>query len=256
MSRLSIRDEMQDLAGRNYRHWTDFIERTDADVPPPRGLMQPRDKCAVIVEPRTHRHLSYVIRNVMHFLDASWGLCIVHGTGNREFVEQIVEGWGEVLLLNCGKADLPDYAYADYRCRAAFWEQIPSESILTFETDSILRRSGIDDFLEYDYVGAPWLSALLDYRNVPGPVGNGGLSFRHKSAMLRILREHEHEPGTSEDQFFSRWLYRDDYNVPSFETASHFSTETILQPDCLGIHKPWLYHFETPFVQLLDGIHY
>jgi len=253
---LSIRAEMQSIASRNYRLWLDFIERTDASLPAPRNLAPPRGKCAVIVEPREHPHLSYVTRNVMHFLDESWGLCVVHGTENREFVERMVESWGDVLLIDCGMADLPGHAYADYRCTTDFWEQIPAEIILTFETDSILRRPGIDDFLEYDYVGAPWLWALLDYRNAPGPVGNGGLALRSRSAMLRILSEHEHEPGTSEDQFFSRWLYRDSYHLPSLENASHFSTETILQPDCLGIHKPWLYHFEKPFQQLLDGIRY
>ena len=74
--------------------------------------------------------------------------------------------------------------------------------------------------------------------------------------MLRILREHEHEPGTAEDVFFSRWLYRDNYHLPSMERASHFSTEAILQPDCLGFHKAWLYLSEKAFKQLLKGIRY
>lgn len=251
----SIREKVQSIVSRNYRHWLDFIEATDARLPAPSGLVLSQTKCAVIIEPRPHSHLSYVIRNVMHFLDESWGLCIVHGTENRKFVERLADGWGEVLLIDCGMADLPGHAYSDYRCTSAFWEQIPAEILLTFETDSILRRPGIDAFLEYDYVGAPWLWALADC-TAPGPVGNGGLSLRRKTAMLRILSEHEHEAGTAEDVFFSRWLYRDNYHLPSMERASHFSTEGILQPDCLGFHKAWLYHSEKEFKQLLDGIRY
>jgi hypothetical protein len=126
-----------------------------------------------------------------------------------------------------------------------------------FQTDSILRRRGIDDFLEFDYVGAPWMQALIsgdDRDEETGPVGNGGLSLRKKSAMLEILAHHEREPDLQEDQFFSRWLYRDGHRMPSLTTASLFSTETIFQPESLGLHKAWLYHFERPFLDLLNGV--
>jgi hypothetical protein len=241
---------------RNYQRWLAFIDQTDRSLPPPRGLRAPREKCAVIIEPRPHPHLSYVARNVLHFLDDSWGLCVVHGTENRSFVEQMVAGWGEVVLLDCGAADLPGYRYADFKCSRRFWEQVPAETVLMFETDSILRRPGIDEFLEYDYVGAPWFWAVLNTDRAEGPVGNGGLSLRKRSAMLRILEGHAHEPGTSEDQFFSRWLYRDGHRLPSLRTAGLFSTETIFQPRSLGLHKAWQFCFEEAFEQLLATVRY
>jgi hypothetical protein len=252
---MSIREEMRSIAARNYRHWTEHIERTDGQLPAPRGLQEPREKCAVIVETRSHPHLSYVMRNVMHFLDPSWGLCVVHGSENREYVESIVSGWGEVLLIDSGIGALTPERYNDFVCCESFWRQVPSETILMFQSDSILRRSGIDEFLDLDYVGAPWMHALVGNAGC-GPVGNGGLSLRKKSAMLDILANHEHEPGLTEDQYFSRWLYHDGYRVPSLEAAALFSTETIYQPESLGLHKAWPYHFERPFLELLDGIRY
>lgn len=262
---MTLREEMRSIGNRNYVLWLAFLERTERELPPPRGLRAPREKCAVIIEPRAHPHLSAVIRNVMHFLDDSWGLCIVHGTQNRRFVEQMIEGWGEVLLLDCGEADMPGHIYSDYKASLQFWRQVPSETVLMFETDSVLRRHGIDEFLEYAYVGAPWVWALngtgaggAAEGPAEGPVGNGGLSLRKRSAMLRILERHGYDrlPGTSEDQFFSRWLYRGGYRLPSLETAGAFSTETIFQPHSLGLHKAWQCQFEEAFAQLLDGVQY
>lgn len=255
---MTLREEMRSLHDRNYALWLKFLERTDRALPQPRRLRAPREKCAVIIEPRRHPHLSAVIRNVLHFLDDSWGLCIVHGTQNRAFIEELVGGWGEVLLLDCGAADLPGHTYSDYKASRSFWWQLPSETILTFETDSVLLRPGIDAFLDYDYVGAPWVWALHGNGAAEGPVGNGGLSLRKRSAMLRILEKHGHErqAGTPEDQFFSRWLYRDGHRLPSLETAGAFSTETLFQPHSLGLHKAWQCQFEEAFAQLLDGVQY
>ncbi len=250
------RTEMRSIAERNYRHWLDFIERTDALLPEPRGIRAPAEKCAVIVETRNHPHLSHVLRNVMHFLDESWGLCIVHGTANRELVERTIRGWGDVLLIDGGMAEMSTDEYSALKCTAGFWQGLPSEHVLLFQTDSLLRRRGVDEYLEYDYVGAPWMHALVDTGHPGGAVGNGGLSLRRKSAMLRILGDHQHDGRTPEDQFFSRSLYQDGYHLPSLERAGHFSTETIFQPASIGLHKAWLYHFEGPFLQLLNGVHY
>ena len=249
------RSEMRSIAERNYRHWLDFIEHTDGLLRAPAGLRFPREKCAVIVETRVHPHLNYVLRNVMHFLGDSWGLCVVHGVDNRAAVEEMVGPWGDVLLIECGQAETAG-GYSALMCTTAFWEQIPSEHVLVFQTDSLLRRHGIDAFLKYDYVGAPWMHALVDPRGTEGPVGNGGLSLRRKSAMLQILRDHPRDPQLPEDEFFSTFLYRDGYRMPSLETASHFCTETIFQPVSIGLHQAWRYHFEPPFLQLLNGIVY
>jgi hypothetical protein len=252
----NTRSEIRSIAEKNYRHWLEFIERSDGTLPAPRGLRYPREKCAVIVETRNHPHLSYVVRNVMHFLDDSWGLCIFHGTDNRSAVEEMVGPWGDVVLVDCGVAEMTPGSYSALKCSRSFWEQIPSEYVLLFQTDSLLRRGGIEEFLEYDYVGAPWIHALVNQRSAPGPVGNGGLSLRRKSAMMRILRDHRRDSQIPEDQFFSTFLYRDGYRLPSLEQASRFSTETIFQPASIGLHKAWLYHFEGPFLQLLREVRY
>ncbi|KAK1826952.1 hypothetical protein QBC39DRAFT_421801 [Podospora conica] len=66
------------------------------------------------------------------------------------------------------------------------WESVlaPAEHVLVFQTDSILcanSRRTLNDFLDYDYVGAPWAA---DARFG----GNGGLSLRRRSAVVDVLR--------------------------------------------------------------------
>ncbi|KAH0528561.1 hypothetical protein TsFJ059_003405 [Trichoderma semiorbis] len=60
----------------------------------------------------------------------------------------------------------------------------PAEWLLVFQTDSMLcgnSRLNLNDYLEYDWVGAPW--------NPGGQWGgNGGLSLRRVSRIIDILR--------------------------------------------------------------------
>lgn len=67
----------------------------------------------------------------------------------------------------------------------------PAEWLLVFQTDSILcanARQSINNWLEYDWVGAPWN---------PGGTwgGNGGLSLRRVSSIIDILHHATREEG-------------------------------------------------------------
>ena len=68
-------------------------------------------------------------------------------------------------------------------------------------SDALLLRRGIDAFLGYDYVGAPWefcrdrvQGDARFYFDGRGPDswcwlgGNGGLSFRKRRSMQRVLK--------------------------------------------------------------------
>lgn len=60
----------------------------------------------------------------------------------------------------------------------------PAEWLLVFQTDSVFcanSRLSLNDFLEYDWIGAPW-------RPSGRWGGNGGLSLRRVSTMIDVLR--------------------------------------------------------------------
>ncbi|KAF4746198.1 hypothetical protein FOZ62_025133, partial [Perkinsus olseni] len=75
---------------------------------------------------------------------------------------------------------------------ASFWEAIePSnaDKVLVFQSDSVMCGSGdLDDFLEYDYIGAPW-----KHRPLGLSVGNGGFSLRSRSLLMECIRSCEEE---------------------------------------------------------------
>ncbi|KAI2630519.1 hypothetical protein GGS21DRAFT_540161 [Xylaria nigripes] len=75
----------------------------------------------------------------------------------------------------------------------------PAEWLLIFQTDSILcanSRRNLNDFLDYDWVGAPW--------NPNGRFGgNGGLSLRRVSTIIEVLREQVRVDGSEPEDV---WL--------------------------------------------------
>lgn len=79
----------------------------------------------------------------------------------------------------------------------------PAEWLLVFQTDSMLcanSRLNLNDFLEYDWVGAPW--------NPEGRWGgNGGLSLRRVSRIIDVLRNQRRVNGSQpEDVWLSERL--------------------------------------------------
>lgn len=191
---------------------------------------------AVIVEPRNHRGLQMVIRNIRNKLP-SWPILLFHGTLNETAAKAISANTPNMTIRNCGHANFTSIEYSRFVTDESFWNSIPFENILLFQTDSIIlggNERNINKYLEYDYVGAPWRWS--------GKVGNGGFSFRHKSAMLAAIRE---APITTkrhpEDLFFGNFFHtrKKKYRIPSFEVARSFSVESVFHPNPFGGHKCW-----------------
>jgi hypothetical protein len=71
--------------------------------------------------------------------------------------------------------------------------QVPAEHVLIFQTDTFLLNDTLDAWTQWDYVGAPWGGPFSEtpwmMRNLLHRVGNGGLSLRRKSAMLKCIDE-------------------------------------------------------------------
>jgi hypothetical protein len=249
-----------ELRKENQKMWDDFIEETYPLVREFEFSNIPADpgRFVVMVEPREHPHMEYVLRNVMYFLDDGWGLQIFVGRKNRAFVENIVNGWGSVHIYQIETDDLTALEYNQLKKMTGFWEMVKGEQVLWIEPDCLLCHGKIDMFLEYDYVGAPWndrlgLSAELC-------VGNGGLSLRKKKAMLEISSTCNTDPSIfpQEDVFYSinMHMQRDRYNLPGKEIAKQFSVESVYFERPLGLHKSWKYLPNEQLFSLLKSIEY
>jgi hypothetical protein len=241
-------------------YWSDYLHQFK-DVPASSfNLSLNTNKFCVIVEPRKHKYLIPVIKNFMYLLQSKgWGLIVFHGTENEQFVRDGLAGWNNVLYRNVGVPNLSGILYNDLLCTPKFWTDIQSvgcEHCLIFQTDTVLLRDNVDDFLEYDYVGAPW---CIEFE--PGlAVGNGGLSLRKVSTMLDILRKHPRTilGGTRhEDIYFSYWCLKDNRTIPNVFTAKKFAVETVYYHSPTGLHAPHIDIFPSPesYVELLSVRH-
>ena len=143
---------------------------------------------AVIVEPRKHKALSFVLENFLTNLSEEWDIIIMHGNKNEDYVDDIIENGlssfeNRISKVNLNVDNLTIDDYNKLLKSKEFYEKIPTEVFLIFQTDTVICENDkelINKFLEYDYVGAPWIN---------GGVGNGGLSLRKKSKMLEIINK-------------------------------------------------------------------
>jgi hypothetical protein len=175
---------------------------------------------AVIVDTR-RLSLYQVITEHLFYLPKYTKLYIFSSEDNRHLQE----------MLNCEfhVVEINDIrGYNKLLKSKKFWDKIKEENILIFQEDSRLLREGIEDFYEYDYVGAAW-----DFYPF---VGNGGLSFRHKSAMLKVLEVCNPENDINEDVYFAWGCNVLKLNLAPVYVANKFSCETQFNLGTLGYH--------------------
>jgi len=191
---------------------------------------------AVIVEPRIDENIFKRIKNHLFFLNnpssrIKWGLQIFHGKNNEEYIKYITKDIENIVYNNTNVENFTKVSYNNFIKDYNFWNLVKGEKVLMFQTDSLLLRYGIDDFLSYDYIGAPWTKPKEG-----SFIGNGGLSLRTKKVMLDISKTHITNQPQWEDIFFVKYLKK--YNLPNIETAMKFSVEDVFYPTPLGLHNP------------------
>ncbi|GAI96934.1 unnamed protein product [marine sediment metagenome] len=182
-------------------------------------------KGAVIVETRNLPDLIGIIGDHMVYLP-DFELTIFGSDENKDIIKSFLP---DVNFINLG-CHLNEFQYNALFTSSDFWEAIHYDKILIFQHDSMMLRPGIDEFLDYDYVGAPWKFQLNG--------GNGGFSLRSKDMMLKTVNKFPyiaHNHG-NEDVYFSNHLPLVGGNVAPREVCKKFSVETIFALGTLGCH--------------------
>jgi hypothetical protein len=200
---------------------------------------------AVIIEFRQHRALSYVLNNFLENLSDEWKFVVFHGNLNKDYVQTIIdedlsEFKNKITTVHLPYDNMQIHEYSRLlTSEKTVYDYIDTETFLVFQTDTIIIKKNkdlINEFLQYDYVGAPWNN---------GVVGNGGLSLRKKSKMLEIIEKNTTRRNEPEDNFFSEPINVEIYK-PDAAEAYKFSVEH--NPVCMnpfGCHKPWYYGFNS-----------
>ncbi|KAI3392567.1 hypothetical protein diail_5509 [Diaporthe ilicicola] len=150
-------------------------------------------KVALLIENRANPILAPLMLHFISVVPPDWRFRFM---GSVESVEHLNKSVAIREQVNLGKLDL---TYIPSNMSVSSQEEIsrflttmwlyetvlaPAEWLLIFQTDSILcanSQLNLNDFLDYDWIGAPWN---------PGSRfgGNGGLSIRRVSAIRDVLR--------------------------------------------------------------------
>lgn len=215
---------------------------------------------AVIVEPRKHPAMEFVLNNFLENLSKSWNFIIFHGTDNKEWLEdilnrQFVSEKSRISLVNLNVANITWHEYNRFISSAEFLEKIPTEHFLIFQTDTMIcskEKDLIYTFMKYDYVGAPWPESGL---KESFEVGNGGLSLRKKSKMLQIIKNIPYPFQCPEDLYYCGVNHNIPIYKPTWSEAKLFSIESIYSPRTFGIHKAWAHIDPSMLENQFPGIY-
>lgn len=233
----------------------------------PKKLNPTSDYYAVIVEPRSHHKLlEAVCRNVMYFLPEKWNLVIY--SDDEEYIRGLLPDI-EFLFFKTSKSSLDSIEYSNLLMSTEFWNNIPGENILIFQTDSYITRRFTEGYIEelkkYPFVGAPYkmqdirlsydINVIYPYVS-PNYSMSGGFSFRSKKAMLHCIESLSLEDIKEyrirnnllvdfknivyEDFYFEHALYLLKYELPSYNFSFLF---------CNQVH----YYLENTYA--VHGIH-
>jgi len=140
-------------------------------------------------------------------------------------------------------------SYSKLLASRRFWTSMRAQHVLIFQMDSVLCSMSpwrAEDFLQYDFVGAPWIDRWYGM-----DIGNGGLSLRKVSTMIKITETFKFNETENEDIFFARGIYKlreadqSSVQIPPVHVAVKFSYEAGELPRLasFGVHK-------TPFLSV------
>jgi len=129
-------------------------------------------------------------------------------------------------------------------------------------------RTGVEKFVNYDYVGAPWGASpkdspleIIANRDM---VGNGGLSLRNIDVMIEVCDKYNQDKyllfnnnlqPIPEDVYFGRCVAKHTKNLPNTKDATFFAMEQIFNENAIGIHKFWVYqslYLVSQYMALLE----
>ena len=210
---------------------------------------------AVTVMHRPCSTLSFTLANFAGVLGSEWPFLVLHDAKISSHVQEnkmvselkrqkrlqssslAAAGFREILTNDA-------QAYSKVLVSAHFWAMLRAQHVLVFQLDSILCSLSpwkVHDFLEYDYIGAPWIDRFYGM-----DIGNGGLSLRKVKTMVHIIKTFPLEGRyENEDIYFAQGVYdlakqkKYPVRIPPVNVAAKFSYEAGALPRVasFGVHK-------------------
>lgn len=231
--------------------YLDYMRQIDLPVIEENGKYE-----AVLIEYRCLPHLEFLIRNCIIKLGKNWSQTIICGKQNYSNISCVVKKINRnIKIINSHHENLDQSTYSSFLASLEFWNLLVGEKILIYQEDTCIFKSNINDFINYDYIGAPWPK---HHNDTPNKVGNGGLSLRTRSKMIEIIRKigiketiynsstlkymYQHKLTVPpEDVYFSKNMQELNIGlVADWNTAKLFSCESYFHNNSFGAHGIWV----------------
>lgn len=165
------------------------------------------------------RRYTMMIRNIRDNIPADWAVQIFY-TGKGQSQNGVDINLGLKRMIDRGDiilTTIPEEISAVKRKQFEvwterwIWENMVADKVMTFGgSASICGNSPktLEDFLHFDYIGAPW-------RVAKGSGGDGGISVRTRQAMLDVIDYELSKSGNEEDRAvaYKNWGQEDVFFV-------------------------------------------
>jgi hypothetical protein len=187
---------------------------------------------ALLIENRPNPILAPLMLHFMSVVPPDWRFRFMGSNESVAFVnqsvairEQVAAGRLDLTYIPSNMSTAGQEMISRFLTTLWLYETVlaPAEHLLVFQTDSILcanSRRSLNEFLEYDWVGAPW--------NPDGRWGgNGGLSIRKVSTIVEVLQNQVREDGSDPEDVWlaERISHRPGGKVANGTVAARFSGE-------------------------------
>jgi len=217
----------------NNKHWKDFC-RDNLEKIRKFFYLEP------LVDSKNHAILSvfeksecveFVLRNMLVKLMGNWKLSIVCHRDLKPYIKDMIKDIStEIEIISVSHEK-----YNKNMLDKNFWKNLKGDKILCMTPDTVIFNENVEDFLHYDYIGAPW-----KYKLKGTFVGDGKLSLRTRKIMMDILENFEPQTFLSEDVFFSSTMLKHNIGkLASAEQALLFSYKDTKVDNTVGGSMIW-----------------
>ena len=217
---------------------------------------------ALLIESKIYKNSEFLLRQFSRFLPIDFSILIyVTKHVYSEYID-LVDKINNNIIIKLLPSQYKFESNDDYNkimLNISFWKMLNNyEKVLVFKIDTMIYRQGIEEFYEYDYIGAPW----DPNSNINLDGGNGSFSLRNIKKIIYCL-EHYNEVNThdrnkdtiTEDLFFSFAMNQFGFKLPDKKTASYFSIESYLYNEkSIGSHELYKHNNELHNKLLLNSI--